>query len=113
MIDVTKLVGVIIRFNPAIDDMESYAEANMHARILSVTSPDLNDPNIYNHVYRIQVSYAEFEDNNVLHESANYYDKSGNPCLTAREAGFYEVKDTLYFSSPELVSWDKYFQVIE
>ncbi len=113
MIDVTKLVGAIIRFNPDIYEMESYAEPNMQARIISVTNEDVNDPDINNHVYRIRISYAEFEDHNVPFETSDYYDKSGNPCLTARQAGFYSVKDTLYFPSPELVAWDKYFQVIE
>jgi len=36
----------------------------------------------------------------------------GTPRLTAREAGFYIVCETLYFNPPDADPWEKYFKVL-
>lgn len=107
------LVGKIVRFLPSIEDMEGYAEPEMMARIVGIKEKDTNSPSLHDHLYEITFDFTEFEGHNLSFESANYYDKNGVPCLTARQANFYEPKETVYFGSPLLWPFEKYFEVID
>lgn len=82
-------VHPVVTFGKGIDDLESYPESGMRARVVGV---DLSDCD----VYKLKVDYSEFDDFNKQFESANYYDKSGQATLNAREAGYYKVEDVLY-----------------
>ena len=52
-------------------------------------------------VLKIFFDFDEFDAHNSPLESAHYYDKEQNPCLTAKQAGYYKPQDDLYFDSGE------------
>jgi hypothetical protein len=72
----------------------------------------LDDPDPRDHVYALGVQFTEFEVYNEKLETFNYYDKNGIPRLNARQAGFYEVNDVLYFPNPECDDWGNYIEVV-
>lgn len=104
-------IGKRIRFTDRIEEMESYPEGGMRARIISINGEDTDSPDLHNHVYRIKFDYSEYDDFNMLLETANYYGKDGIPNKTAREAGHYSKTETIYFGSPELFPFENYFQL--
>ena len=83
-----------ITFMPGCEGMECYPEAGMKARVLAVV-PEAHD------VYRVKVDFEPFAEHNKAFESANYHDKSGNPTLTARQAGYYKPVDDFYLTPNE------------
>lgn len=85
----------VVELREGILDKESYGEPNMRARIISASGPDRDG------VTRVMFDFGEFDEHNRAVESANYYDKSGEPTLTAREAGFYKPVDHMYFDADE------------
>jgi len=87
----------VVEFREGILDKESYGEPNMRARVVSTSEPDQHG------VVRIMFDFGEFDEHNRSVESSNYYDKSGQPTLTAREAGFYKPVDHMYFDTDEEV----------
>ncbi len=86
----------IVTFRKAISDKDEYAEPGMRARVLSVVH-NRHD----SEVYEVNFDYGAFDAHNLQFEMPNYYDKSGNPCLTARQAGRYKPHDTIYFDTGE------------
>ena len=117
--DISAFIGKIVEFGPNIEDMETYAEAKMRARITKIEPMYTDSPNVWEHVYKVHVDYSEFEEENAPFETSDYYDKDGRPRLTAREAGFYHVQDTIYMPSPEwedakmgCKGWINYFTVV-
>jgi hypothetical protein len=106
-------VGKEFVFQKGIEEFEVYAEPGMKARIINVRAYDLSDENPKDHVYVIQFDFGEFEDFNAQYEQYNYYDNRGVPCLNARQAGFYEKVDEVYFSSPLYEDWSKYFEIAD
>jgi hypothetical protein len=74
-----------------VEDLEAYPEEGVRLTIKSVSSGDVND------VVKCEVTYEKFDDINRPYESSNYFDKSGNAKLTARESGNYTINETLYF----------------
>jgi len=85
----------VVELREGILDKESYGEPNMRARIISASGPDRDG------VTRVMFDFGEFDEHNRAVESFNYYDKSGQPTLTAREAGFYKPVDHMYFDADE------------
>ena len=87
----------IIQFNKnealPIEDCEGYAETGMRARLIGVYKGGDED------CIEIKVDFSEFEDFNKGFESSNYYDKSGQACLSAREAGFYKPVDNYFIDT--------------
>lgn len=79
----------VIRFTQGVDDFEGYAELHMRARVVSIEERNYS-------VCILTVDFGEFEEHNRQFESANYFDKSGKACLTARDVGDYKPVDTLY-----------------
>jgi hypothetical protein len=79
----------VIRFTQGAEDFEGYAELHMRARVVSIEERS-------DSVCILTVDFGEFDEHNRQFESSNYFDKSGNACLTAREAGDYKPVDTLY-----------------
>jgi len=75
-----------------VDELESYAEAGMRARIERVERGQ-------DDVIRLHLDYTEFEAYNQAFESANYFDKDGQATLTARQAGHYKPQDVVYVSA--------------
>lgn len=106
------LIGKIIQFTSKIEDMEAYPEAGMRARIVSIDEKDTHMKDLHDHMYIITFDYSEFDEFNEQFESANYYDKHGVACLTAREAKMYDVKEKIYFGSPALWPFEDYFNLL-
>lgn len=80
----------VVTFKERILDQEGYAEPGMRARITGIKKEDSDGCIV------VHIDYTEFDEFNTAFESRNYYDKSQNPCLTAREAGFYKPQDTMW-----------------
>jgi hypothetical protein len=95
----------VVEFKTGIDDKESYAEAGMRAQAVCCSTADSDG------VLRIAFSFSAFDEHNKPFESANYYDRAGNPRLTAREAGYYKETVEVYFDHSEPL--DKLFTVLD
>jgi hypothetical protein len=106
------LLGKVIQFNEAIEEIEAYPEKGMRARIESIVSRDTHLPDPKDHLYLITFDYAEFDAFNAQIESSDYYDKRGVACLTARQANMYEVQEQVYFASPDYLPFERYFTVL-
>lgn len=93
----------VVTFQQPIQDMEGYLEAGMRGRLMAVS-------NQRDDMFQLHVDLTEFDDFNKQFESANYYDKSGVACLTARQSGYYkEPKEHFYVGNDQEVD----FLVIE
>jgi hypothetical protein len=104
-------VGKTIQFTEKALDLECYPEAGMRAKVVSaILSEDSKDP--YNRVFKVVINFEQFDEFNRQFESANYFDKSQRPTLTAREAGFYKQVDTLYLSDEVYGPWSDIFTVV-
>lgn len=103
------LVGKTIEFLDKIEDMELTADPKQRARIASVSGEYLDHEDKNEHIYKIIFDYSEFEEFNKQFASANFYDTSGNPTLTAHEAGLYENREVSYFGSPDMWPFEDYF----
>lgn len=89
----------VVTFQKPIEDMEGYLEAGMRGRLVASNEQRGGRFEIY-------VDLTEFDNFNKQFESANYYDKSGVPCLTARQAGNYkEPKENFYVDSDQEVNF--------
>ncbi|MBW6122587.1 hypothetical protein KZ843_06730 [Pseudomonas aeruginosa] len=85
---------VAIEFAAGAEDLEAYVDPMMRAHLVSVrVDPD--------DVAVLKVDYSAYDEYNKAFEKANYYDKNGNPTLTARESGDYDVQENLYVSASE------------
>lgn len=106
----SRYIDSVITFKKGCEDLESYFEAGMKAKItgISIVKPEENESDL---VYKVNLDYSQFDDYNKSFETSNYYNKTGVPCLTAREAGLYNVQDTLYLGSDNILSWNNYFEV--
>lgn len=87
-----------------IDDLETYAEPGMR---LTITGGDEQ----HDGVLKLRVSYEDFDEFNKQFESANYFDGNRQPVLTAREAGFYKVKDTIYVMADD--EFERFFSTLD
>jgi hypothetical protein len=85
----------------------------MRARIVSIDEQDTHMADLNDHLYKITFDYSEFDEFNKSLESANYYDRKGVACLTAREANMYEPQELIYFGSPELWPFEDYFTTLD
>jgi hypothetical protein len=81
---VTDGVRPVVTFNKKVENKEGYFEAGMRGRLTAIRG--LRDD-----VFELIVDVREFDEYNKQFETANYFDKSGKPTLTAREAGFYSA----------------------
>lgn len=82
-----------------VEDLEGYAECHMRA-ILSALTVQRHDDD----VAAVTLDFEQFDDFNKKFESRNYFDKQGNPTLTAREKGEYEVREDYYVMATDLVA---------
>jgi hypothetical protein len=96
----------VVEFKKGIEDIESYAESGMRARLVGVSS-NKHEKELVD----LKVDYSEFDPFNQKFEKANYYDKNGLATLTARQAGYYESTDSFCFELKE--DSNRYFEVVE
>lgn len=73
------------KVSQVVEDLESYAEPGMRA---TLTGGKMSHETLI-----LDVNYAPFDEFNRAFEPKNYYDKSGAPTLTAREANPYKPQD--------------------
>lgn len=90
------LVGtsLAIELGSGVVELEAYAAPKMRAHLVAV---ELQRDDIA----VLTVDYSEFDGYNQAFEQANYYDRDGNPTLTAREAGQYPEREELYVMASE------------
>jgi len=97
----------VVRFKRRIEDMETYFEKDMMARIVNI-SAEREDH------FGIVFSVENFNDHNVVLETANYYDKYGDDCLTASEANMHPRRnhmcEDVYFMNIDVV--EKWFEIV-
>jgi hypothetical protein len=110
------LPGKEIEFSYRAEDLECYPENGMRARVLNVTEDKFHSDDD-GQVWVVTVDYTDFDSHNRAFESSNYYDKNGNPGLTARQAGFYKETEDLYLPAPAFHApdemWESYFVVLD
>lgn len=97
---------VNVEFVSGVEDLEAYPEAGMRATITSVIR-DHDDED----VFIVGLDFTEHDEFNKAFESTNYFDRNGNPTLTAREAGCYLLKENIYVMSSDETT--KYFNLID
>lgn len=103
--DSTFYINKIVEILPGMEEHEvDYLEPGMLMRITRIDEREEDFTVVHYDV-------SEFEDRNRPLETANYYDKNGSPCLTAREAGHFKPKDTAYL--PGIDSYGKLFKVAD
>lgn len=90
----------IVVINPEIFE-DSFLEPNMRARLVNMELDEKSDTDGREDLtYRFTLDFSEFYEFNKPLAQANYFDKAGNPCLTAEEAGFkpHNNKEVVYHS---------------
>lgn len=95
---------VTVEFVHGIEDLECYPEKGMRATIISIADDRDHD------VMKMRVSYEKFDEFNKAFESHNYFDRAGQPVLTAREANYYTVEETIYVMASDDIN--KYMQIL-
>lgn len=106
------LKGKDVRFVKGIEDMESYPEPGMMATIIDVDESAMHYSDPKERVLKIRFSYEKYDAQNLEFESANYYDKNHRPCLTARQANYYTVEESIYFGCPSIWPFSDYFEIL-
>jgi len=86
-----------IELEKGVLELEVYAEPKMRAHLLAVVL-ERDDIAI------LKLDYSAFDEFNKAFEQSNYYDKEGNPTLTAREAGSYQPQEDLYVMASDDLS---------
>lgn len=88
------LVGKDVEFLKGVEQYDVEYDVGMRATIISIDDGMNSDPD--DPCLQIHFTFDKFEDYNRSFESASYYDKHGDPTMTAREAGYYNVQSSLY-----------------
>lgn len=82
-------VPLVVEFKNGIEGLDGYAEKGMRATITGFDTMD-------HETLRFYVDYSAFEDFNLAFETPNYYGKTNEPTLTARQAGQYQPTEHFY-----------------
>jgi hypothetical protein len=85
---------LVIEFGPKVETLETYPDAKMRAHLVAVHLK-------HDDVAVLSVDYSAFDEHNKALEQSNYYDKHGQPTLTAREAGQYKPQEDLYVTADD------------
>lgn len=86
------IAGDVIEFLDEVSDLDAYPEPGMRARVRRIAEK-------WGDITVVEVDYSEFDEFNASLESSQYYDKMGQPVLTAREAGHYIPTESIYVDS--------------
>lgn len=97
----------VVRFKKRIENMETYFEADMMARVINIFN-EMEDH------FGIVFTVEAHDDYNKDFETANYYDNTGNACLTAREADMHpnrnHMNEDVYFMNDDRV--EDWFEIV-
>lgn len=88
---------VHVEFINDVSVLESYPEKGMRGTIIDIVENETD-------VLRMVVDYSDFDEYNKAFESHDYFNDAGKPCLTAREAGYYHVEETIYVMAGDNIS---------
>lgn len=100
VIDIHTLANLkdkVIEFTKRIEDWECYADPHMRARVTGYRYNPDGDTDPDQIIHEVFFDFSEFAEYNKRYEQNNYWDKNGNPTLTAREAGCYTLKESIWF----------------
>lgn len=95
--------SLTIEFKAKAEDLESYPEAGMRARLTGYAAGT-------DGVVELRMDYQPFDAHNAALEKANYYDRDGHATLTARQANHYKPQETLYVMDTDPA--EQYFSVL-
>lgn len=84
----TKNEFPVVRFTPHVEELETYFDRGMKARVVSISEDDCFPEEEGGIMYKVVFDFSEFDEFNSGLEQANYYDSLGNPVLTATQAGW-------------------------
>ncbi|ELP5903013.1 hypothetical protein QTV49_005070 [Vibrio vulnificus] len=99
-VDINSGYQPIVVINPEIFE-ECFLEPNMRARLVNMELNEKSETKGQEDlIYRFTLDFSEFYTFNKPLAQANYFDKTGNPCLTAEEAGLKpdNNKEVIYHS---------------
>ena len=88
-----QLIGSVVRFEREVIRDETAFEPDMLALLVEARMLDSD-------FFHMRFETRCFEAHNDPLLDPNYYDRAGNPCLTAREAGFWEEINDYYMGGP-------------
>ncbi len=90
---------MVVSFLAPVLNKEVYLEPGMKGRLAGISDRD-------DEIFMLQIDLSEFDEFNKQFESANYFDKNGNACLTARQAGYYKSpKEEIYIGYDEEIDF--------
>lgn len=92
--DLSRLDAVKVQFKKGIFE-DDFPERGMKAWLTTI------EKSIHDECYKLYFDFTEFEAENEKYFSADYYDFNSVPCLTAKEAGLYFPKYSVYFGDTE------------
>lgn len=100
----TSYVGKVVRFLPAVDDLECGMETGMLATVVQAAPGDFG-------LVKVVVDFAQFEEHNKLLMTPNFYDSAGNPTLRWCDANSYpkDRRETLFVDP----SFPAIFELVE
>jgi hypothetical protein len=88
---VTSGAQPVVQFGPGIDEVESYAEQNMRAKVVAIGER-------HEHSVELIFDFSPFDAYNLPFESADWLNKAtGAHDKTAREAGHYRPQEGIYY----------------
>ena len=91
--DVSALVGKVIQFNAEVEKTEIDFDCGMKARVVGY---GITDPG---ELFKLDLDFSEFEQENKKLMQSNYYGKNGRPTLKWSETSYYpsDCKTDEYF----------------
>lgn len=89
----------VVTFNKSSQGPMTYVEAGMRGRLTGCQEK-------YKGTLAFLVDLSEFEAHNKALETADYRDKNGVHCLTAREAGLYRQVIEVYVDAGDIKAFD-------
>jgi len=104
----------VVKFKRRIEDMESYFDQGMAARVSAIRLVERYPEDEGGGLYEVVFDISEFDKHKTALELANYYDEQGVPCLTATESGNKPAngKESVYFMEYGDVNAE-YFDIVK
>jgi hypothetical protein len=82
----------VVFLNPIFED--DFPDKGMKAWFTDIVKEE--------YCFKLYFDFTEFENENEKYFKANYYDKNNKPCLTAKQAGMYNPKYSVYFGDENM-----------
>lgn len=95
--------GDTVEFKKAAEDLETQFDYKMRAQLVAIRI-------VRENMVVFTCDDSKWTTYNDDFASANYYDKEGKPCLTAKQAGYYHVRQDVYVMTTD--DPNKFFRLI-